>query len=267
MELQQYLQIVRRYWRSTLATVFLCIAVAAGVTLVQSPTYTASSSIFLTVEAGGSAGELSQGATYAERQVSSFVAVATTAMVLDPVIDELGLDQTPAQLADQLSVTAPSSTAIIRVAAQDESAEHAAALSNAVAASLERSVETLAPPGPDGTRLVSATMIDAAPVPTAPSAPRPAMNLALGGLLGVLLGVGQAILRSILDTRIRTAEDVTAVTSHPLLASVAHNNTADAGRAAESDGIQWANAEAYRKLRTNVGFVGLGGERRSSMVV
>ncbi|NLE97950.1 MAG: CpsD/CapB family tyrosine-protein kinase, partial [Propionibacterium sp.] len=46
-----------------------------------------------------------------------------------------------------------------------------------------------------------------------------------------------------------------------------HNNTADAGRAAESDGIQWANAEAYRKLRTNVGFVGLGGERRSSMVV
>ena len=267
MELQQYLQIVRRYWRSTLATVFLCIAVAAGVTLVQSPTYTASSSIFLTVEAGGSAGELSQGATYAERQVSSFVAVATTAMVLDPVIDELGLDQTPAQLADQLSVTAPSSTAIIRVAAQDESAEHAAALSNAVAASLERSVETLAPPGPDGTRLVSATMIDAAPVPTAPSAPRPAMNLALGGLLGVLLGVGQAILRSILDTRIRTAEDVTAVTDHPVLASVAHNNTADAGRAAESDGIQWANAEAYRKLRTNVGFVGLGGERRSSMVV
>ncbi|SDL81876.1 polysaccharide biosynthesis tyrosine autokinase [Tessaracoccus oleiagri] len=266
MELQQYLQIVRRYWRSTLATVLACIVLAALFTLLQKPTYTSTSSVFLTVESGGTAGELSQGATYAERQVTSYVSVATTALVLDPVIQELELDSTPARLAGKLSVSAPASTSIIKIAAEDDSATGAAELSNAVANSLLNAVDELAPPGPEGNRLVSATVIDSALIPASPSAPRPALNLALGGLLGVVLGLGQAILRSVLDTRVRTTDDVAEITEAPVLASI---NTIDtsADRAAPVDGVAWANAEAYRRLRTNVGFVGLGGERRSSMVV
>ena len=75
MELQEYLRILRDYWRSTLAVLFLCVALSAGFTLLQAPTYTANSAVFLTVESGGTAGELSQGATYAERQVKSYVTV------------------------------------------------------------------------------------------------------------------------------------------------------------------------------------------------
>ena len=82
MELQEYLRVFKDYWRSALATLFLCIALAAGFTLLQTPIYTANSAVFLTVESGGTAGELSQGATYAERQVKSYVTVATTAVVM-----------------------------------------------------------------------------------------------------------------------------------------------------------------------------------------
>lgn len=269
MELQQYLQIVRRYWRSTLATVFLCIALAAGFTVLQSPTYTATSSVFISVESGGTAGELSQGATYAERQVGSFISVATSAMVLQPVIDELGLDLSVKELAETLSVSSPSATSIIKVAANDESAQRSADLANAVATSLQKSTEELAPAGPDGNRLVSATIIDQAVAPATPSAPRPAMNLALGGLLGLLLGFGQAVLRTVLDTRVRTVVDVAEVTDAPVLAAIEHHEPAHvANRAATAGGgVQWASAEAYRKLRTSIGFVGLGGERRSSMVI
>ncbi|WP_083196611.1 polysaccharide biosynthesis tyrosine autokinase [Tessaracoccus lapidicaptus] len=269
MELQQYLQIVRRYWRSTLATVFLCIALAAGFTVLQSPTYTATSSVFISVESGGTAGELSQGATYAERQVGSFISVATSAMVLQPVIDELVLDLSVKELAEKLSVSSPSATSIIKVSADDESAQRSADLANAVAASLQRSTEELAPPGPDGNRLVSATIIDQAVVPESPSAPLPGMNLALGGLLGLLLGFGQAVLRTVLDTRVRTTEDVADLTDAPVLAAIEHHEPSHvANRAATAGGgVQWASAEAYRKLRTSIGFVGLGGERRSSMVI
>ncbi|OCL31809.1 hypothetical protein BCR15_08820 [Tessaracoccus lapidicaptus] len=263
------MQIVRRYWRSTLATVFLCIALAAGFTVLQSPTYTATSSVFISVESGGTAGELSQGATYAERQVGSFISVATSAMVLQPVIDELVLDLSVKELAEKLSVSSPSATSIIKVSADDESAQRSADLANAVAASLQRSTEELAPPGPDGNRLVSATIIDQAVVPESPSAPLPGMNLALGGLLGLLLGFGQAVLRTVLDTRVRTTEDVADLTDAPVLAAIEHHEPSHvANRAATAGGgVQWASAEAYRKLRTSIGFVGLGGERRSSMVI
>ncbi|MCC2594325.1 polysaccharide biosynthesis tyrosine autokinase [Tessaracoccus sp. OS52] len=266
MELQQYLRIVQRYWRSVLATILLCVALAAGYTLLQSPTYTSSASIFLTVESGGTAGELSQGATYAERQVSSYVNVASTALVLQPVIDQLDLQLTPRELAKNLDVSSPAGTSIIEITAQDGSPTAVADLSNEVAKSLLAAVDELSPPGPEGTRLVSATVIDQAVVPTAPSAPRPPLNLALGGLVGVLLGLAQGVLRSLVDTRVRTSSDLDEISDAPVLASIGRIQTAGE-RAAENEGAQWANAEAYRRLRTNIGFVGLGGERRSSMVV
>jgi len=99
MELQEYLRIAKRYWRSILATIFACIVLTAGFTLLQKPIYTSTSSVFLSVESGGTAGELSQGASYAERQVTSYVAVASTEMVLEPVIQEHASDLSAQQLA------------------------------------------------------------------------------------------------------------------------------------------------------------------------
>ena len=266
MELQDYLRIVRHYWRSFLSTALLCISLAAGFTLLQSPTYTASSSIFLSVEGGGTAGELSQGASYAERQVKSYVNVATTAMVLQPVIDDLGLELTPAQLAKRMTVSSPTATSVIDIAVNDGDPELATKVANAVAASLQQAVVELTPEGPDGTGMVAASVIDPAVVPSTPTSPRPANNLALGALLGMLLGFGQALLRSLLDTRLRSAEDIAQLTDAPVLASIGHTEPYGE-RAADPNGAQWAHAEAYRRLRTNVGFVGLGGERRPSMVV
>lgn len=266
MELQQYLRILQDYWRSTLATLFLCVALAAGFTLLVTPTYTASSSVFLTVESGSSAGELSQGATYAERQVRSYVSVATTAKVLQPVIDDLQLDMMPSELAERVSVESPSATQIINVSVTDETPRMAALLADAVSQSLINTVDELSPPGPGGVRLVSATIIDQALVPNSPSSPRPIVNLGLGAFAGLVLGIGQAVLRNLLDTRVRSAADIEALTDAPVLASIGHVDT-NPERATEATGAQWASGEAYRRLRTNVGFVGLGGERRSSMVM
>lgn len=266
MELQQYLRILRRYWISASAAVLACVAVAALVTLMQRPTYSSTSSVFISVDSGGTAGELSQGATYAERQVKSYVAVATSAMVLDPVIRELDLDATPAALKGSLAVSAPTATSVIRIEAQNTDPVVAAEIANAVANSLQTAVAELSPPSADGSGLVSATVVDQAAVPTAPTAPRPAVNLALGGLLGLMVGLGQAVARSLGDTRVRSAEDVEQLTGAPVLASIGHLTTS-AGRASDAGSQHWANGEAYRRLRTNVGFLGLGGERRRSFVV
>lgn len=266
MEFHQYLKVLRKYWRSTLAVLFMSVAAAAALTLVQTPVYASASSIFLTVESGGSAGELSQGAAYAERTVASYVTVATTAIVLQPVITELGLDTTPGELADSLTISSPPDTSILNVTARDESSEQAALISNSVASSLLQAVRELAPSGPDGARLVSASVIDRAQPSAEPFSPRPASNLVLGGILGCFLGLGQALLRSTLDTRVRTQEDVEKVTEVPILASVGRN-VATRARASGTASERWATAEAYRRLRTSVGFLGLGGERQNSMVI
>ncbi|QIK71380.1 hypothetical protein G7070_02615 [Propioniciclava coleopterorum] len=173
MELQQYLRVALRYWRSIIAAFLIVVALAFGVTALQRPTYAAESSLFLTVDSGSTAGELSQGATYAERTVTSYIQVATTATVLEPVIAELGLGVTARELAAHLTVMSPASTQIITVTALDPDPARAAALSNAVTRSLLATVDRLSPVGAGDRRLVSATVIDEALPPTSPASPRP----------------------------------------------------------------------------------------------
>jgi len=78
----------------------------------------------------------------------------------------------------------------------------------------------------------------------------------------------QAAIRAEGDTedRIIAVEDLEQITAAPVLAEGGRvERTAE--RPDDVAELNWRNAEAYRRLRTNVGFVGLGGERRSSIVV
>lgn len=261
MELQQYLKVFRDYWRSILATLFAVVMATAGYTLLQTPTYTATATVFVTVESGDTAGELSQGATYAERQVQSFVEVIETAAVLDPVIEELDLEVTSHSLAGKISASSPNSTSLIDISASGSEASEAADLANAVSASLVVTVDGLAPKSSNGQGLVSASVIDPATVPNAPSSPKPFTNIILGLFLGLLVGLGQALLRSVLDTRVKDTSDIESATGKPILATIGHISKN------QNDTEKRAHSEAYRRLRTNISFMGLGGERRTSFVI
>lgn len=269
MDLQQYLQTFRKYWRSTLAVLLLCTGAVVAFTYVQTPKYSSTSSALIAVDTAASAGELSSGAIYAERQVSSFVALADSALVLEPVIDELGLDVTPQALRSRVSVSAPAGTSIIDVTVTDTNAGRASEIANAITASLKNVTSDVVPTGPDGDEIVTVTVVEPATESSRPVSPRPVLNIALGLIAGIVLGLGQALVRRLLDSRIRTRDDLEDITDAPVLASVVHHKGSDRAKdeAAPARGTAWASDESYRKLRTAVGFVALGGERRSSIVV
>lgn len=265
MDLQQYLQTFRKYWRSTLAVLLLCTGAAVAFTYVQTPKYSSTSSALIAVDTAASAGELSSGAIYAERQVSSFVALADSALVLEPVIDELGLDVTPQALRSRVSVSAPAGTSIVDVTVTDTNAGRASEIANAITASLKNVTSDVVPTGPDGDEIVTVTVVEPATESSRPVSPRPVLNITLGLIAGLVLGLGQALVRRLLDSRIRTRDDLEDITDAPVLASVVHHK--GPSKATPGRGMAWASGESYRKLRTAVGFVALGGERRSSIVV
>jgi capsular exopolysaccharide synthesis family protein len=70
-------------------------------------------------------------------------------------------------------------------------------------------------------------VLDPALLPLKPASPRPLLNLFLGGAFGLLLGVVGAFGRQALDTRVRTREDVQAVSGGiPVLGLVPHSASA-----------------------------------------
>ena len=84
---------------------------------------------------------------------------------------------------------------------------------------------------------------------SAPARPRVGLNLMLGALVGLVLGVGLAFFIEYLDTSVKTMEDVESLLGVPVLAIIPKGI-----RLLHKEPGDSPDAEAYRILRTNIEF-------------
>jgi capsular exopolysaccharide synthesis family protein len=94
-----------------------------------------------------------------------------------------------------------------------------------------------------------ATIYASAEPETRPSKPNVALNLALGGIMGLMFGVGLAFILEYMDTTVKSLDDVEKHLGVPVLAVVPK----DVGVLHQTSGFN-PDAEAYRILRTNIEF-------------
>jgi len=266
MELRAYLELFGRYWKGIVAAVLVGVAAGAGVSLLTTPTYTASAAVFLTVDSGGSANELQQGSMYARNQVASYAMLVGKPIVLEPVITQLGLKTTSRQLAASVTAKAPNDTAIIDLEVVGTDPHAAASIANAIADELTAVVQQLAPKAADGTESVKATVVARAAIPQTWTSPKVALNLLLGVLIGILVGFAQALLRERLDTRVVTPQDVTAAGRLPVIGTISLDEDAGLHPVVFEISPNSARAEAYRRLRTNLQFLSYSSHKHSIVV-
>ena len=266
MELTDYIRILRKNWLIIVVATLLGIGVAALWSLTRTPEYEAQSTVFVSTQAGGTVQELQQGQTFTQSRVTTYTNLVATPIVIDPVIAELGLGMTASELAGNVSASSPLNTTLITITVTDSDPVAAAEIANALGASLTSAVEQIETPQVDGAiSPVRLTRVKDALPPLSPSSPNAPLNLALGALVGLALGIGVAVLRSVLDTRIRTPRDVEIITDRPLIGAIAFDPKAkDRPLIVHADPSS-PRAESFRALRTNLQFLDMGG--RSSFVI
>lgn len=263
MELSDYIQVIRRRWRIIVTTFLVTLALAAGFTAVTTPQYSASAELYVSTASTEGVTDLAQGSTFTQRQVTTYADVATTPYVLDPVIDELALDLRAGQLAQQITVQAPANTALLEIAVTDADPDQALSIAQGVSEQLVLSVEALDQVDPETASPVKATVITPANVGTDPVTPQPLRNLALAAVLGLLLGVGLALLRDLLDTSVRGEADARAIVDAPVLGGITFDKGAAANPTIVVDEPHHSHSEAFRSLRTNLQFVNAGDPPKS----
>jgi capsular exopolysaccharide synthesis family protein len=265
VELGEYLDILRRRWLGVLIIVLTALALASAVTLIMPKKYTATTRLFIAV-AGDSVTDLAQGSNFAAKQMSSYAEVATSPRVLTPVIAQLGLATTPEELAESVEATVPVETVILEIAATDRDPARAAQIANAVGRELAKVTSELTPDKLDGTKAVQANPIADAQMPDKPSSPKIFQNLALGLIIGLLLGLGVAVLRHVLDTKIRNEDDVRTLTGSPILGVVTYDQVVSLHPVILRDQPLSAPSEAVRRLRTNLQFIDLANRPKSIVI-
>jgi polysaccharide biosynthesis transport protein len=97
-------------------------------------------------------------------------------------------------------------------------------------------------------------------VPSSPSSPKTKRNTILGAVLGLLLGLGVALLLERLDRRIREPEDLERVYGLPMLGAVP-KNTAIAGSA-----LPPIEAEAFSLIRAHLRFFNVDRDVRTVVI-
>ncbi|MHA7239335.1 tyrosine-protein kinase domain-containing protein [Arthrobacter sp. TMS1-12-1] len=266
MELSDYLRILRRNWLLITICAMTGLLLGAAASFAIRPTYTAQTKLFVATQNSGSVQELQQGNTFTQARVQSYVETVTEPLVLQPVVDSLGLDFTPAQLSDKVTATADLNTVIITIVVEDTSPVQAAAIAQATAESLVQSVESLESTGDGAASPVNLTVITPATAPSEPSAPNTRLNLALGLLVGLALGVGAAVLRTTLDTRVRSESDVRRISDAPLLGGISFDADAQKKPLLTQAPTQSPRAESFRQIRTNLQFAHVSHRSKAMLV-
>jgi len=266
VELRDYLRVLRKYWVLIVALALLGVAVAATYSLVKTPEYSSSAKVFVSTQSSDNVQELAQGNTFTQQRVKTYADLVGTPIVLLPVIGTLELNITAAQLAQQVSASAPLDTTLIEITAMSEDPVLAAEIANTTAESLTGVVAKIETPENGESSPVKLTRVQEADVPNKPVSPNVPLNLALGLLVGLALGVGFAVLRETLDTRIRNERDVEGVTDIPLMGGIAFDPKAKQRPLIVQADPKSPRAESFRSLRTNLQFLDVSDQPRSYVI-
>jgi len=267
VELRDYIGILRKSWVLIVLLTLVGVGSAATYSIVQTPTYSATSKVFVSTPSTGTTSELAQGNSFSVQRVKTYADLVVTPIVLLPVIAKLELGVPAGELAERITASAPLDTSIIDITVIDIDPVRAANIANETSASLTSVVQEIeTPEGEDAVTPVKLTRAQEATVPSVPVAPNVPLNIALGLLVGLALGVGLAVLRETLETRIRNERDVEQITEVPILGGIVFDPKAQDRPLIVHVDPRSPRAESFRTLRTNLQFLDLGRADRSFVV-
>lgn len=266
MSLSHYLRVLTKRWWIIALGLLTGIGLAYSYNTVSVPLYESQTRLFVSTISAGSTSELLQSTAFGQQRVRSYADVVSSPLVLQPVIDDLGLDVSAGALGRQVSAEVPLNTVIIVVTVTNTDPQTAQDIAARIGQELEAVVSTLEPSQTGGVAPVKLSTIQPAALPLAPSSPQVFQNLAIGSLAGIILGLAIAFLIEALDTRIRNDATLLAVHQAPVLGRFAFDSSVKRRPLLVHTEPGSPRAEAFRHMRTNLQFIAAA-QMRNSFVI
>lgn len=148
-----------------------------------------------------------------QKLVSTYIEILKSDNVLSKVIEESGLGYTPSNIRSMMSASAVNGTEIFEVKVTTEDAEEAALIANTIAEVAPAEIIRVVKAG-------SVELIDEAKPATAPTSPNVMLNTIIGIMLGGVLSVLGVLVVAMLDTRVKSEEDLKKYYTIPVLGSI-----------------------------------------------
>ncbi|RSK33687.1 YveK family protein [Bhargavaea beijingensis] len=205
----------KRLWLIVMSTVIA--ATIAGVIsfLVMTPIYQASTQILVNQTERQSEAFTSQDIQTNLQLINTYNVVIKSPAILNKVIEELGLDETAGSLNEKVTVNSEQNSQVVTVTVQDPNQKQAVEIANTIATVFEQEIPQLM--NVDNVNILSPAVMPANPSPVKPD---PMLNMAIGAVIGLMLGIGIAFLLEYLDTTVKTEDDIEELTGLPVIGMI-----------------------------------------------
>jgi succinoglycan biosynthesis transport protein ExoP len=233
-------EIGRRFWPVAVgATLGLTAALVVGAMIPRS--YEATTTLFLGSPASTDSSGAYSGDMFSQQRASTYAELVGSRDLAVKVIDDLGLEATPDELAATVRGAPVPRTVLMRITVTDSSAQQACDVANAYATDFITYVGRLETPIGSSQPSSAVTVVQRAEVPIATAASSSALYGLVGLLIGATLGLFATWARRKLDRTARTPEHVENATGLTVLGVLPKCSAA-------------AYLSAIYKLRTNLMF-------------
>jgi receptor protein-tyrosine kinase len=237
--------------------VAIAVLGAGAVTLLTTPLYQASTTLFVSTKGGesASASDIYSGTLSSQQRVLSYTKLLTGETLAQRTIDKLHLDMSAKELQEKVKAAAPANTVLIDVSVLDPSPVRARDIADGLSDEFVVMVRELETPQDGAVPDARVVVEQHASLPTEPVIPETTRNITLGLALGLLLGIGLAFLRDRLDNTIKNQQVLEEITGAGLVATIPLDKERRKNPAISFADNRSAIAESFRELRTNLQFV------------
>lgn len=208
------MQLVRAVWAKWYIVVVAGI-LAAAICFVYSsffitPLYKANSTMLVDLRNSVHDDLSFEKVNVAEKYVSTLAYVMKTNTVLEPVIEELNLNETVSSLASKITVSTMSDTLLIKVSIQHPNPKKAVEIIKAIGKTAPEIINQRITAG-------YITEIEAPSVSSSPVSPDITKNTLVGGAAGAFLAAAVIIALAVLNNRVMSVADLQNAVDLPLL--------------------------------------------------
>lgn len=112
----------------------------------------------------------------------------------------------------------------------------------------------------------NAELVQAAEPPRSPSSPRTARNVALGGFVGLLMGLGLAFMLERLDRRLRDSEEIEFTFGRPLLGAIPESRELERASPSLTGVPAYIESESFNMIRANLRYFNVGRPIKSILI-
>lgn len=254
MDIWSYVRVLRTYWWMVLVAASLGLGAGAAISLATTPQYASTITFFVNTPSDTIAGS-AQGDTFGQKRVNTYVQLITTDRLTARVAKVLNDGSTPDDIGREILAKGDLNTVLLTATVLDPLPQRSLDIATAVSTQFVELVAEMEAGGVSTAPAVRLEVVDGPTVNPDPVLPDPVRNIVIGLVLGLLAGIGVALVRNATDKAVRDVAAVEQLTGAPVIGTIYADNEAASAPVLVVGQMQSLRAEGYRQLRTNLQFI------------